>query len=94
MEASMSEPGRVVPESEAVDPREIDAKRFNTVVVLIALGTLGAFLYVIYKAVDSMRKAADEAEGFFGLLAPPQRKSRRPERRRSRRTRIVGRRSR
>jgi hypothetical protein len=74
------ETGTTVPESEPMDQLQLDAKRFNTVVVLAALGILGGFLYVIYKAIDSMRKAADEAEGVLGMFAPPRRKSQRKSR--------------
>jgi hypothetical protein len=63
-----------IPEPDRVDERELYAKRFNTLVVLIALGALGGFLYVIYKAIDSMKNAAEEAEGILGLFASPRRK--------------------
>jgi hypothetical protein len=85
-ESPMSEAGTPVQQSEAIDQRELDAKRFNTLVVLIALGTLGGFLFVIYKAIDSMKTAAEEAEGFFGLLASPRSKARRKTRTKPRRT--------
>jgi hypothetical protein len=81
------EAGTTTPESAAVDQRQVDAKRFNTVVVLIAFGVLGGFLYVIYRAIDSMRKAADEAEGVLGMFAPPRRKSQRKSRAKPLRTR-------
>jgi hypothetical protein len=81
------ESGTTTPESEAADQVELDAKRFNTMVVLIALGVLGGFLYVIYRAIDSMRKAADEAEGVLGIFAPPRRKSQRKSRAKPLRTR-------
>jgi hypothetical protein len=69
-----------------VDQRELAAKRFNVVVLLIALGALGGILFVIYKAVDSVRTAADEAGSAFGLLGPPP-KPRRKSRPRPTRTR-------
>jgi hypothetical protein len=73
-----------------VDERDLYAKRFNVLVVLIALGTLGAFLFVTYKAIDSMKTAAEEAEGFFGQLAPPRSKAQRKTRTKPRRTASSG----
>jgi hypothetical protein len=81
----MSDPGTAVLEAEAIQPPELDAKRFNTLVVpSSALG-----LFSIYKGFSSITKAADEAESFLGLLAPPKGKSqrkRRPTRQRARTT--------
>ena len=83
----MSEADTAIPESEKVDQREL-AKRFNVVVALVAFGALGIVLFWIYKRVESIRKAADEARGAFSLLTPPRHKSRR----KTRHTRIAGRR--
>jgi hypothetical protein len=80
------EPASPILEADKVDERELYAKRLNVLVVLIALGTLGGFLFVIYKAIDSMKTAAEEAEGFFGLFAPPRSKAPRKTRAKPRRT--------
>ena len=72
----MSEAGTAIPESDGPDQPARAAKRFNVLVVLIALGSLGILLFWAYRAFASIRKDADEVGGVFRLLAPPQRKSR------------------
>ena len=54
------------------------AKRFNVLVFLIALGTLGILLFWVYRTFASIRKDADDVGRVFGLLALPPRKSRLP----------------
>jgi hypothetical protein len=72
----MSEAGTADPEPDESDQPARAAKRFNVLVVLIALGTLGILLFWAYRTFASITKDADEVGGVFGLLAPPQRKSR------------------
>ena len=72
----MSEAETAVPGSDGPDQPARAAKRFNVLVVLIMLGTLGIVLFWAYKAFASVKKDADEVGGVFGLLAPSQRKSR------------------
>ncbi len=54
------------------------AKRFNVLVFLIALGTLGILGFWVYRTLARIRKDADDVGRAFGLLAPPRRKSRLP----------------
>ncbi len=72
----MSEAGTAIPRSDGPDLPVRAAKRFNVLVVLIALGTLGIVLFWAYRAFASAKKDADEVGGVFGLLVPSQRKSR------------------
>jgi len=72
----MTEAGTAVAESDGPDQPARAAKRFNVLVVLIALGALGIVLFWAYRALASIRKDADEVGGVFGLLAPSKRKSR------------------
>ena len=83
----MSEGGAAAPESEEADQRGVDI-----VALLITLGAVGIVLFRIYKAVESIRKTADEVGGAFSLLAPSLPKSQRKRQGRSRRTRIAGKR--
>ena len=78
----MSDAGTDVSELDNIAQVQRDAKRFNVLVVVIALGTLGGFLFVIYKAIASFKEAAEEAESALGLFAAPRRKAR-PKRRHS-----------
>jgi len=56
----MSEAGTVIPESdEPAQPAPRAAKRFNVVVFLIALGTLGILLFWVYRAFARIRRGAD-----------------------------------
>jgi hypothetical protein len=72
----MSEAGTDIQEPGGPDQPASAAKRFNVVVFLIALGTLGILLFLVYRAIASIRKDADEVGRFFGLLAPRPSKSR------------------
>jgi hypothetical protein len=81
----MSDAGTAIPPSDGPDQPARAAKRFNVLVVLIVLGTLGIVLFWAYKAFASVKKDADEVGGVFGLLAPSQQ-------RRSRLSRIAGKR--
>ena len=74
----MSEAGTAIPESDGPDQPARGAKRFNVLVFLIALGTLGILLFLVYRTFASIRKDADDVGRVFGLLAPPRRKSRLP----------------
>jgi hypothetical protein len=73
----MSEAGTAMQESSELDQGVLDARRFNTLVVLIVLGAFGIVLYWIYGVVAKVGKTADKAEGVLGLFALPRRKSRR-----------------
>jgi len=64
-----------VPDLDEMAQVQRDAKRFNVLVVLIALGALGGFIFVIYKAVASFKEATEEAQSAFGLFAAPRRKA-------------------
>lgn len=64
-------------DSQADQPADL-AKRFNVVVFLIALGTLGILLFWVYRTFARIRKDADDVGRVFGLLTPPRRKSRLP----------------
>ena len=72
----MSEVGTAIPQSEEPDQPAPGAKRFNVLVFLIALGTLGILLFWVYRTFARIRKDADDVGRVFRLLAPPQRKSR------------------
>jgi hypothetical protein len=72
----MGDAGTAIPESTEPDQSTRAAKRFNVLVFLIVLGALGILLFWAYRTFASIRKDADEVGGFFGLLAPPPRKSR------------------
>jgi hypothetical protein len=62
----VSEADTAIPEPGDADQAANAAKRFNVLVVLIALGTLGVVLFWVYKAIANIRKAADEAGVAFG----------------------------
>ena len=72
----MSDAGTANAESSGPDQSARAAKRFNVLVLLIALGALGIVLFWAYRTFASITKDADEVGGFFGLLAPSRRKSR------------------
>jgi hypothetical protein len=72
----MSEAGTATPEPDGQDQAASAARRFNVLVFLSVLGALGIVLFWAYRAFASITKDADEAGRLFGLLAPPQRKSR------------------
>jgi hypothetical protein len=74
----MGEAGTAIPESDGPDQPALAAKRFNVLVSLIALGTLGFLLFLVYRTFASIRKDADDVGRVFGLLAPPRSKSRLP----------------
>ena len=74
----MSEAGTAIPQSEEPAQPSPGAKRFNVLVFLVALGTLGIVLFWVYRTFARIKKDADDVGRVFGLLAPPRRKSRLP----------------
>jgi hypothetical protein len=74
----MSEAGTAILESNEPAQPASGAKRFNVLVFLIALGTLGTLVFWVYRTFARLRKDADDVGRVFGLLAPPRRKSRLP----------------